>query len=44
MLSILVAALETPAVVVEDISGGCGSMYNVEVTSQLFEGISKVKQ
>mmetsp|Transcript_19357 Transcript_19357/g.38681 ORF Transcript_19357/g.38681 Transcript_19357/m.38681 type:complete len:114 (-) Transcript_19357:62-403(-) len=29
---------------VTDISGGCGSMYNVQVTSQLFKGVSKVKQ
>ncbi|KAK3825915.1 MAG: bola protein [Benniella sp.] len=30
--------------VVEDISGGCGSMYQVEVVSPLFKDLSMVKQ
>lgn len=29
---------------VEDISGGCGSMYNFEVESPLFEGKTRVQQ
>ena len=31
-------------VVVEDISGGCGSMYKMLVVSDEFEGLNKVKQ
>mmetsp|Transcript_15332 Transcript_15332/g.28637 ORF Transcript_15332/g.28637 Transcript_15332/m.28637 type:complete len:99 (-) Transcript_15332:34-330(-) len=31
-------------VTVKDISGGCGSMYDVQVASSLFKGMSKVKQ
>ncbi|ORZ28675.1 bola protein [Lobosporangium transversale] len=30
--------------VVEDISGGCGSMYQVEVVSPEFKGLTMVKQ
>ncbi|KAG0237472.1 bola protein [Mortierella sp. GBAus27b] len=30
--------------VVEDISGGCGSMYQVEVVSSAFQDLSMVKQ
>ncbi|KAG0047240.1 hypothetical protein BGZ83_007670 [Gryganskiella cystojenkinii] len=30
--------------VVEDISGGCGSMYQVEVVSEAFKGLNMVKQ
>ncbi|GMH59718.1 hypothetical protein TrLO_g6444 [Triparma laevis f. longispina] len=29
---------------VKDISGGCGSMYDVQVESSVFKGMSKVKQ
>ncbi|KAF9584390.1 hypothetical protein BGW38_006638 [Lunasporangiospora selenospora] len=30
--------------VVQDISGGCGSMYQVEVVSPAFKGLNMVKQ
>jgi len=29
---------------VNDVSGGCGSMYAIEIVSQRFEGLSMVKQ
>ena len=38
------AGLPGADVKVTDISGGCGSMYDVQVTSDLFKGVSKVKQ
>eukprot|EP00586_Coscinodiscus_wailesii_P012110 CAMPEP_0172499440 /NCGR_PEP_ID=MMETSP1066-20121228/127158_1 /TAXON_ID=671091 /ORGANISM="Coscinodiscus wailesii, Strain CCMP2513" /LENGTH=121 /DNA_ID=CAMNT_0013273183 /DNA_START=97 /DNA_END=462 /DNA_ORIENTATION=+ len=37
-------ALDTDAVTVTDTSGGCGSMYKLEVSSEKFRGISMVKQ
>jgi stress-induced morphogen len=30
--------------VVQDISGGCGSMYGIEVTSEKFRGLNMLKQ
>ncbi|GBG33895.1 BolA-like protein 3 [Hondaea fermentalgiana] len=44
MKSLLEAELQTSEVLVEDVSGGCGSAYNVSVTSPLFEGKNKVQQ
>ena len=44
LLTILKGSLKTEDVIVEDISGGCGSMYHVEVTSSVFKGLNKVKQ
>jgi stress-induced morphogen len=29
---------------VEDISGGCGSMYAIEIASNAFKGLSVIKQ
>mmetsp|Transcript_36 Transcript_36/g.125 ORF Transcript_36/g.125 Transcript_36/m.125 type:complete len:152 (-) Transcript_36:79-534(-) len=44
MESMLRESLGATHVVVVDISGGCGSMYRVEVVSPQFEGVSMVKQ
>ncbi len=30
--------------VVQDISGGCGSMYGIEVSSEKFRGLTMLKQ
>ena len=40
----LVNALNASALVVSDISGGCGSMYSVQITSPKFQGLSVLKQ
>ena len=40
----LVSSLQATFAEVEDISGGCGSMYKLEVESELFRGVSMVKQ
>lgn len=37
-------ALEPVDLEVEDISGGCGSMYAINVTSDKFQGLSMIKQ
>mmetsp|Transcript_17061 Transcript_17061/g.35139 ORF Transcript_17061/g.35139 Transcript_17061/m.35139 type:complete len:96 (+) Transcript_17061:171-458(+) len=42
--SILSGFSEDTFVEVKDISGGCGSMYAIEVESVDFKGVSKVKQ
>eukprot|EP00943_MAST-04B_sp_MAST-4B-sp1_P006241 g6241.t1 len=44
MENILREELGANHVVIEDISGGCGSMYKMVVVSEEFEGINKVKQ
>ena len=44
MGSTLRAALEASHVEVKDISGGCGSMYEVLVVSGKFEGVGMVNQ
>ena len=44
MESTLLDALKATDVKVEDISGGCGSMYRVEVESPMFAGVPLVKQ
>lgn len=31
-------------IVVEDISGGCGAMFEVHVVSEEFKGVARVKQ
>jgi stress-induced morphogen len=36
--------LEASQLNVNDISGGCGSMYAIEITSPKFRGISLLKQ
>lgn len=40
----LVKALEPERVEVVDVSGGCGSMFAIDVTSAKFKGLSIVKQ
>ena len=40
----LIESLEATDVQVTDVSGGCGSMYNVKVVSSQFEGKSRVIQ
>lgn len=40
----LTTQLEATHVNVVDVSGGCGSMFNVEVVSPQFEGVTRVKQ
>ncbi|GMI48484.1 hypothetical protein TrCOL_g5883 [Triparma columacea] len=42
--AILSGFSEDTFVEVKDISGGCGSMYAIEVESLDFKGVSKVKQ
>ena len=44
MENILRETLQASHVLVVDISGGCGSMYNIRVVSPLFEGIPMIKQ
>lgn len=44
MIARLKEKLDATNVDVEDISGGCGSMYRVEVESPKFKGVSLVKQ
>lgn len=40
----LASALDTEDVQVQDVSGGCGSMYAINVTSQKFNGLTTIKQ
>ncbi len=40
----LIDSLQPSAVIVKDISGGCGSMYAVQITSSKFKGVPLVKQ
>lgn len=42
--SILTAELEPTRVLVQDISGGCGSMYAIDVTAERFRGQTVLKQ
>ena len=44
MESLLAKALDASSVTVKDISGGCGSMYKVEIESPKFTGVPLVKQ
>ncbi|KAJ0395333.1 hypothetical protein P43SY_006395 [Pythium insidiosum] len=44
MESSLSAQLEATHVKVLDVSGGCGAMYDVEVVSPQFVGLTRVKQ
>ncbi|ETV96987.1 hypothetical protein H310_09835 [Aphanomyces invadans] len=44
MRASLLKALDATHVQVDDISGGCGSMYKIEVVSPAFEGKSRVAQ
>ncbi len=36
-------AFKTETVACRDISGGCGSMYNIHIESPMFSGVSKVQ-
>lgn len=37
-------ALEPSELKVKDMSGGCGSMFSIEIKSSKFNGLSKIKQ
>ncbi len=41
---ILTANLDPSELVVRDISGGCGSMYGIEISSEQFRGLGMLKQ
>ncbi|KAK3295211.1 bola protein [Chaetomium fimeti] len=41
---ILLAEFAPTQLVVQDISGGCGSMYGIEVSSEKFRGLNMLKQ
>lgn len=41
---LLVKELQPTALEVQDVSGGCGSMYALSVTSEKFRGLSTMKQ
>lgn len=40
----LVAEFDPKELVVQDISGGCGSMYGIEISSEKFRGANMLKQ
>lgn len=40
----LTEALEPSRLEVHDVSGGCGSMYAIEIASQRFKGLNMMKQ
>lgn len=40
----LIAELAPTQLIVQDISGGCGSMYGIEVSSEKFRGQTMLKQ
>jgi BolA-like protein 3 len=40
----LMRELKAEKLEVQDISGGCGSMYGIEVVSEKFRGLSMLKQ
>lgn len=40
----LVAEFAPTQLLVQDISGGCGSMYGIEITSDKFRGVNMLKQ
>ncbi|KAI0444988.1 bola-like protein [Xylaria telfairii] len=40
----LVAEFAPTELLVQDISGGCGSMYGIEITSDKFRGVNMLKQ
>jgi stress-induced morphogen len=42
--SVLMEALEPSDLIVRDVSGGCGSMYAIEIASPKFRDISILKQ
>ncbi|KAE9983590.1 hypothetical protein EG328_009758 [Venturia inaequalis] len=40
----LTDGLQPTALEVQDVSGGCGSMYSVSITSERFKGLAVIKQ
>jgi len=42
--TLLQKALEPTKLEVQDISGGCGSMYGIEIVSERFRGLNMLKQ
>ncbi|UKZ76960.1 hypothetical protein TrVFT333_004676 [Trichoderma virens FT-333] len=42
--AILAAKLNPTSLLVQDISGGCGSMYAIDITSPAFKGLNMLKQ
>ncbi|KAM0517386.1 hypothetical protein ACHAPE_004917 [Trichoderma viride] len=42
--AILASKLNPSALLVQDISGGCGSMYAIDITSSAFKGLNMLKQ
>jgi len=42
--SLLTSALQPTKIKVEDVSGGCGTMYSIEVYSEKFKGMNVLKQ
>ncbi|KAL7819562.1 bola-like protein [Trichoderma aethiopicum] len=42
--AILASKLEPTSLLVQDISGGCGSMYAIDITSPAFRGLNMLKQ
>ncbi|KAI7861453.1 bola protein [Spinellus fusiger] len=44
LYSKLMASLSPHKLRVSDVSGGCGSMYAIDIASKAFEGVSMVKQ
>ncbi|KAI0379609.1 bola-like protein [Hypomontagnella monticulosa] len=40
----LMAEFNPTALLVQDISGGCGSMYGIEISSEKFRGVNMLKQ
>lgn len=41
---LLAAEFEPTQLVVQDISGGCGSMYGIDIVSKRFQGLTMLKQ
>lgn len=42
--AILAEKLNPTSLLVQDISGGCGSMYAIDITSPVFKGLNMLKQ
>lgn len=42
--AILAEKLNPTSLLVQDISGGCGSMYAIDITSPAFKGLNMLKQ
>ncbi|PTB45995.1 hypothetical protein M441DRAFT_52797 [Trichoderma asperellum CBS 433.97] len=42
--AILASKLNPTSLLVQDISGGCGSMYAIDITSSAFKGLNMLKQ